>query len=56
MNKKEIFDILQTKGKDLSEWLKKNFDPYTVIVITSREVKIVQEEVCCNLDCQRTRE
>lgn len=38
----EIFEVLKTKGKELSDWLKKNFDPYTAILITDGEVKIVQ--------------
>ena len=44
MNKEEIFKIISTKGKELSDWLKENFDPYVAIVITDEEVKIVRTE------------
>lgn len=47
MDKKEIFEVLETKGKELSDWLRKNFNPYTTIVITAEEVKIVQTEYGC---------
>ena len=40
----EIFDILRTKGKELSDWLRDNFDMHTAIVITDSDVKIVQTE------------
>ena len=43
MENKE-FDELETKGKELSEWLKKNFDPYVAIVITDIEVKLIRTE------------
>lgn len=39
----EIFEVLRNKGKVLSDWLKENFNPYVAIVITSGEVKIVQD-------------
>ncbi|MDE6585675.1 MAG: hypothetical protein K2K80_03245 [Clostridia bacterium] len=38
----EIFAVLESKGKELSDWLKKNFNPHTEIVITGTEVKIVE--------------
>ena len=44
MTNEEVFEVLRTKGKELSDWLKKNFDPYTAIIITDTEVKIVQTE------------
>lgn len=47
MEKNEVFEVLETKGKELSDWLKKNFDPYTAIVITDAEVKIVSTEYGC---------
>ena len=47
MTKEQIFEVLDTKGKELSEWLKKNFDPYVAIVITDTEVKIVRTEFGC---------
>ena len=43
MENKE-FDVLEAKGKELSEWLKKNFDPYVAIVITDIEVKLIRIE------------
>lgn len=43
MNDKE-FDVLESKGKELSEWLKKNYDPYVAIVITDIEVKLIRTE------------
>ena len=46
MNDKEVLEILNTKGRELSEWLKENFNPYTAIVITDTEVKIVTNEYC----------
>lgn len=42
--KKELIEELKEKTAELSAWLQKNFDPYTVIVITDTEVKIVQTE------------
>lgn len=42
---KEDFEILETKGEDLSKWLKDNFDPYVVIVITDTEVKLIRTEL-----------
>lgn len=47
MKSEEIFEVLQTKGKELSDWLRKNFDPYVAIVITDSEVKIVRTEYGC---------
>ncbi len=44
MTNEEIFDVLRTKGKELSDWLRDNFDMHTAIVITSNNVKIVQTE------------
>ena len=43
MNDKK-FDVLESKGKELSEWLKKNYDPYVTIVITDIEVKLIRTE------------
>lgn len=45
MEKNEVFEVLETKGKELSDWLKKNFDPYVAIVITDSTVKIVRDEM-----------
>lgn len=42
LSNEEIFDVLRSKGKELSEWLKKNFNPHTAIIITDTEVKIVE--------------
>lgn len=47
MEKEEVFKVLETKGRELSDWLKKNFNPYTAIVITDEEVKIVSTEYGC---------
>lgn len=47
MTNEEIFNVLQTKGKELSDWLKNNFDPYVAILITDEEVKIVRTEFSC---------
>ena len=44
MTNEEIFEVLRTKGKELSDWLKENFDMHTAIVITDSEVKIVQTQ------------
>lgn len=44
MENREIFEVLKTKGEELSVWLKENFDPYTAILITDTEVKIVRTE------------
>ena len=44
MEKKEIFEVLQNKGAELSEWLRENFDPYAAILITDTEVKIIRVE------------
>lgn len=44
MTNEDIFAMLRTKGKELSDWLRENFDMYTAIVITDSEVKIVQTE------------
>lgn len=43
LSNEEIFSVLKTKGRELSDWLKKNFNPHTVIIITSTGVKIVQD-------------
>lgn len=51
MEKDEVFEVLQTKGKELSDWLRKNFDPYVAIVITDSEVKIVRTEYGCPNYC-----
>jgi hypothetical protein len=42
--KKELIEELREKTAELSAWLQKNFDPYTVIVVTDTEVKIVRTE------------
>ena len=42
LSKEEIFKELESKGKALSDWLKKNFNPHTAIIITDTEVKIVE--------------
>ena len=39
---KKLIDELKAKSEELSDWLHKNFDPYTVVVITDTEVKIVR--------------
>lgn len=41
---KEKVEYLEIKGKELSDWLKENFNPYTVIVITDTGVKIFSTE------------
>jgi hypothetical protein len=46
MTNEEIFDMLRTKGQELSDWLSLNFNMHTAIVITGQEVKIVQTEYC----------
>lgn len=45
-NQEKVKEILNEKGRELSEMLKENFNPYTTIVITGTEVKIVQVEHC----------
>lgn len=42
LSNEEIFAVLESKGKELSDWLKENFNPHTEIVITDTEVKIVE--------------
>ena len=37
-------ETLNVYGKKLSEWLKKNYDPYAAIVITDEEVKLIRTE------------
>lgn len=44
MKNEEIFDVLRTKGTELSDWLKENFNPHTAIIITDTEVKIVEDK------------
>ena len=39
---REVMEVLSTKATDLSNWLNENFDPYTSIIITPEEVKIVK--------------
>lgn len=39
----EVFEVLRTKCKELSEWLAENFNPYTKIVITPTLVTIEEE-------------
>lgn len=39
----QIFAVLNSKGRELSEWLTSNFDPHTKIVITTTGVTIEQE-------------
>ena len=41
-----LLEELKEKTNELSEWLYKNFDPYTAIVITDTEVKIVRTDGC----------
>lgn len=41
---KKIFKVLNTKGRELSEWLRANFHPYTKIVITATNVSIDEEQ------------
>ena len=41
---KKIFEVLETKGRELSEWLRANFHPYTKIVITATNVSIDEEQ------------
>lgn len=43
LSNEEIFAVLKTKGVELSDWLKENFDPHTAIIITDKGVKIVQD-------------
>ena len=43
ISQKQIEELTE-KSADLSEWLRKNFDPYTVIVITDTGVKILSTE------------
>ena len=40
----EIFKVLRTQGKELSDWLRDNFNPHTAIVITADKVVITQEQ------------
>lgn len=42
LTNEEIFNVLRTKGKELSDWLAENFNPYTAIVITAEEIKITE--------------
>ncbi len=42
LDNEEIFEFLKNKGAELSNWLKKNFSPYTAIIITDTEFKIVE--------------
>lgn len=42
MDNEEIFNVLRTKGKEFSDWLAENFNPYTAIVITAEEIKITE--------------
>ncbi len=42
LNRDDVFKVLVSKGKELSDWLKNNFNPHTAIVITDMEVKIVE--------------
>ena len=44
MENEEILEVLRTTGKELSDWLAENFNPYTAIVITAEEVKIVEAQ------------
>lgn len=39
----EIFELLQTKGKELSDWLRDNFDRAAAIVITANDVVIYED-------------
>lgn len=39
----QIFAVLNSKCRELSEWLASNFDPHTKIVITTTGVTIEQE-------------
>lgn len=43
LSNNEIFAVLKSKGAELSDWLNKNFDPHTAIIITDEGVKIVQD-------------
>lgn len=43
MTKKQL-EELKEKSVDLADLLRKNFDPYTVIVISDTEVKVVRTE------------
>lgn len=47
VSQKQI-DELTEKSAELSGWLRKNFDPYTVIVITDTGVKILSTECACH--------
>ena len=51
----EVFEMLQTKGGELSNFLLKNFNPYTAIIITGTEVKIVCTEYSVPCSCYPTR-
>lgn len=42
LSNEDIFKVLETDGKKLSDWLKENFNPHTAIIITDTEIKIVQ--------------
>lgn len=42
----DICKTLESKGGELSEWLKNNFNPHTAIIITDTEVKIVETLSC----------
>ena len=44
LSNEEIFEVLQTKGKELSDWLRENFNPYTALVITSDEIKVTETQ------------
>ncbi len=42
MENEEILEVLRIKGKELSDWLAENFNPYAAIIITAKEIKIVE--------------
>lgn len=42
LNNEQVFEELHTKGKELSDWLAENFNPYTAIIITSDGVEIFE--------------
>ena len=46
MDNEEVFKILNTKCKKLQDWLKANFSPYTTLVITGSEIRIMVTDYC----------
>lgn len=45
MDKTEIITYLEEKGKEISKWLKENFNPYITVIITDTKVEIIRTEL-----------